>query len=75
MNTMKAAVVPAPGAALEIREIPIPTPGPGEHLADVFALHAAGRTYVAETRKLDEINTIFADVLAGRVPARVALEF
>jgi D-arabinose 1-dehydrogenase-like Zn-dependent alcohol dehydrogenase len=29
----------------------------------------------SETRKLDEINTIFADVLAGRVPARVVLEF
>ncbi|WP_211362124.1 hypothetical protein [Pseudonocardia cypriaca] len=44
------------------------------HLADVFAPHAAGRTrVVTETRKLDEINTIFADVLAGRV--RVVLEF
>jgi propanol-preferring alcohol dehydrogenase len=50
--------------------------GTRQDLADVFALHAAGRTrVVAETRKLDEINTIFADVLAGRVPARVVLEF
>lgn len=49
--------------------------GTRQDLADVFALHAAGRTrVVAETRKLDEINTIFADVLAGRVPARVVLE-
>jgi propanol-preferring alcohol dehydrogenase len=50
--------------------------GTRQDLADVFALHAAGRTrVVAETRKLDEINTIFADVLAGRVPARVVLQF
>jgi propanol-preferring alcohol dehydrogenase len=49
--------------------------GTRQDLADVFALHAAGRTrVVAETRKLDEINTIFADVLSGRVPARVVLE-
>jgi propanol-preferring alcohol dehydrogenase len=49
--------------------------GTRKDLADVFALHAAGRTrVVAETRKLDEINTIFADILAGRVPARVVLE-
>jgi propanol-preferring alcohol dehydrogenase len=50
--------------------------GTRQDLADVFALHAAGRTrVVAETRKLDEINTIFAEVLAGRVPARVVLAF
>ena len=50
--------------------------GTRQDLADVFALHAAGRTrVVAETRKLDEINTIFDEVLAGRVPARVVLEF
>jgi propanol-preferring alcohol dehydrogenase len=50
--------------------------GTRKDLADVFALHAAGRTRViAETRKLDEINTTFDEVLAGRVPARVVLEF
>ncbi|WP_344253109.1 zinc-dependent alcohol dehydrogenase [Pseudonocardia hydrocarbonoxydans] len=50
--------------------------GTRQDLADVFALHAAGRTRViAETRKLDDINTIFGDVLAGRVPARVVLQF
>ena len=48
--------------------------GTRQDLADVFALHAAGRTrVVAETRKLDEINTIFDEVLAGQVPARVVL--
>jgi D-arabinose 1-dehydrogenase-like Zn-dependent alcohol dehydrogenase len=32
MNTMKAAVVPHLGAKLEVRELPIPEPGPGEVL-------------------------------------------
>ncbi|MEZ0075896.1 alcohol dehydrogenase catalytic domain-containing protein [Planotetraspora sp. GP83] len=41
-------------------------------LAEVFRLHAAGRTTVKyETRKLDEINRAFEDVLAGHVPARL----
>lgn len=44
-------------------------------LAEVFALHAVGRTTVKyETRKLDEINQSFEDVLAGRVPARLVFE-
>lgn len=44
-------------------------------LAEVFALHAAGRTKVIyETRKLDEINRSFDDVLTGTVPARLVFE-
>ncbi|MEV4766956.1 zinc-dependent alcohol dehydrogenase [Micromonospora chokoriensis] len=44
-------------------------------LAEVFRLHAAGRTRVAyEIRKLDEINTAVEDVLAGRVTARLVLQ-
>ncbi|MBB5113201.1 zinc-dependent alcohol dehydrogenase [Micromonospora echinospora] len=44
-------------------------------LAEVFALHAAGRTRVVyETRKLDEINDAVDDVLAGRVAARLVLQ-
>ncbi|MET9300552.1 zinc-dependent alcohol dehydrogenase [Micromonospora aurantiaca] len=44
-------------------------------LAEVFALHAAGRTRVVyETRKLDDINDAVDDVLAGRVPARLVLQ-
>ncbi|RAO61634.1 alcohol dehydrogenase [Micromonospora saelicesensis] len=44
-------------------------------LADVFRLHAAGRTRVAyEIRKLDDINTAVEDVLAGRVTARLVLQ-
>ncbi|MFG1949463.1 zinc-dependent alcohol dehydrogenase [Nonomuraea sp. NPDC048826] len=45
-------------------------------LAEVFRLHAAGRTKVIyETRKLEEINQSFDDVLAGTVPARLVFEF
>jgi propanol-preferring alcohol dehydrogenase len=41
-------------------------------LAEVFRLHASGRTRVElELRKLDEINQAIADVLAGLVAARV----
>jgi propanol-preferring alcohol dehydrogenase len=44
-------------------------------LAEVFALHAAGRTKVQyETRKLDDINQSIDDVLAGRVTARVVFQ-
>ncbi|MFB4294705.1 zinc-dependent alcohol dehydrogenase [Nonomuraea sp. ATR24] len=44
-------------------------------LAEVFELHAAGRTKVVyETRKLEEINQSFDDVLAGTVPARLVFE-
>src|SRR6202789_4108232 len=32
MRTMKAAVVPELGAKLEIRELPVPEPGPGQVL-------------------------------------------
>ena len=45
-------------------------------LADVFALHAAGRTeIVAVERKLDEVNESIADVLAGDIPARVVFRY
>jgi len=43
-------------------------------LAEVFRLHAAGRTRVFyETRPLDQINEAVEDVLASRVPARLVL--
>jgi propanol-preferring alcohol dehydrogenase len=45
-------------------------------LAEVFALHAAGRTQVvAESRRLETVNDDFAAVLAGRVRARLVIEF
>jgi propanol-preferring alcohol dehydrogenase len=50
--------------------------GTRQDLAEVFALHAAGRTRViTQTRKLDEVNECFAEILAGRVPARLAFTF
>ena len=54
--------------------------GTRNDLADVFALHAAGRTKViAVDRKLDEVNQSIDDVLAGddprprRLPVLIAL--
>jgi len=50
--------------------------GTRQDLAEVFALHAAGRTEViAEPRRLDEVNACFESVLAGQVPARLVFEF
>jgi alcohol dehydrogenase, propanol-preferring len=50
--------------------------GTRNDLADVFALHAAGRTTVVTVdRKLDEVNEAMADVLSGHVPARVVFQF
>jgi propanol-preferring alcohol dehydrogenase len=44
-------------------------------LADVFALHALGRTRVIhEVRNLAEVNDCIDDVLHGRVRARIVLE-
>jgi propanol-preferring alcohol dehydrogenase len=43
-------------------------------LADVFALHAAGRTRVIyETRPLGSVNTAIQDVLRGQARARLVL--
>jgi len=50
--------------------------GTRNDLADVFALHAAGRTRViAEPRVLQDVNACFREVLAGRVPARLVFTF
>ena len=50
--------------------------GTRNDLADVFALHEAGRTkVVAIDRKLDEVNEAIDDVLAGNVPARIVFQF
>ncbi len=43
-------------------------------LADVFALHAQGRTRVIyETRPLDSVNASIDDVLKGKARARLVL--
>ena len=48
--------------------------GTRRDLAEVFELHAAGRTQVVlEERKLDQINESFDDVLSGRTPARLVI--
>lgn len=50
--------------------------GTRNDLADVFALHAAGRTKViAEPRRLEDVNACFDEVLAGHVPARLVFTF
>jgi propanol-preferring alcohol dehydrogenase len=50
--------------------------GTRQDLAEVFELHAQGRTKgIAESRKLDEVNESIEDVLAGRAPARLVFEF
>jgi propanol-preferring alcohol dehydrogenase len=42
----------------------------------VFALHAAGRTRViAESRRLEQVNESFDEVLTGRAEARLVFEF
>jgi propanol-preferring alcohol dehydrogenase len=50
--------------------------GTRKDLADVFALHAAGRTKViAQERRLDDVNSCIDEVLSGRVPARLVFAF
>ncbi|MFD8754202.1 zinc-dependent alcohol dehydrogenase [Kitasatospora sp. NPDC059577] len=49
--------------------------GTREDLAEVFRLHALGRTRVIrETRRLEEVNACFDEVLAGRVSARLVFD-
>jgi propanol-preferring alcohol dehydrogenase len=49
--------------------------GTRNDLAECFALHAAGRTrVVAETRRLEDVNECFEEVLAGHVPARLVFD-
>ncbi|HEY7661223.1 MAG TPA: zinc-dependent alcohol dehydrogenase [Actinomycetota bacterium] len=44
-------------------------------LEEVFELHAAGRTQVElETRRLEQVNECFEEVLRGEVPARLVLD-
>ena len=44
-------------------------------LAETFELHAAGRTRVIrETRRLDQVNDAFAEVLEGRAPDRLVFD-
>ncbi|HEX2894380.1 MAG TPA: zinc-dependent alcohol dehydrogenase [Marmoricola sp.] len=50
--------------------------GTRNDLEDVFDLHAHGRTrVVAETRRLEDVNACFDEVLDGKVPARLVFDF
>ncbi|WP_329014607.1 alcohol dehydrogenase AdhP [Streptomyces sp. NBC_00690] len=50
--------------------------GTRQDLAEVFQLHAAGRTRViSEVRELESVNESFDDVLSGAVDARIVFEF
>ncbi len=49
--------------------------GTRQDLAEVLDLHARGRTKVIyETRRLDDVNECFDEVLASRVPARLVFD-
>ncbi|PSL37156.1 propanol-preferring alcohol dehydrogenase [Labedella gwakjiensis] len=50
--------------------------GTRQDLAEVFELHASGRTTViAETRSLDQVNEAIDEVLAGKALARLVFEY
>ncbi|WP_158861754.1 alcohol dehydrogenase catalytic domain-containing protein [Leifsonia sp. AG29] len=50
--------------------------GTRQDLAEVFALHAAGRTrVVAAPRDIRQVNRAVAEVLAGEVPARLVFVY
>ena len=50
--------------------------GTRQDLAEVFALHAAGHTkIVAEGRRLEQVNDAIAEVLSGKVLARLVFEY
>lgn len=50
--------------------------GTRQDLREVFELHAAGRTRViAESRRLEQVNESFDEVLAGDVAARLVFRF
>lgn len=49
--------------------------GTRNDLAECFDLHARGKTrVVAEHRSLEDVNACFAEVLSGRVPARLVFD-
>ncbi|HEU4567186.1 MAG TPA: zinc-dependent alcohol dehydrogenase [Marmoricola sp.] len=49
--------------------------GTRNDLADCFELHAHGHTrVVAQSRRLEDVNACFEDVLAGQVPARLVFD-
>jgi propanol-preferring alcohol dehydrogenase len=50
--------------------------GTRQDLAEVFALHAAGRTkIIAEGRTIEQVNEAMEEVLSGKVLARLVFEY
>ncbi|MEP6760368.1 MAG: zinc-dependent alcohol dehydrogenase [Sporichthyaceae bacterium] len=50
--------------------------GTRQDVAEVFALHASGKTRViAETRELTDVNLAIKEILAGQIPARLVFTF
>ncbi|MEO7235619.1 MAG: alcohol dehydrogenase AdhP [Lapillicoccus sp.] len=50
--------------------------GTRQDLAEVFALHAAGKTRViAQERDIEDVNVAIAEVLSGKIPARLVFAF
>ncbi len=50
--------------------------GTRQDLAEVFTLHAEGKTRViGETRSIDDVNAAIDQVLSGSIPARLVFEF
>lgn len=50
--------------------------GTRNDLRECFDLHAQGRTrVVAQSRRLEDVNACFDEVLSGQVPARLVFEF
>ena len=50
--------------------------GTRQDLAEVFALHAAGRTrIIAEGRTIEQVNDAMEEVLSGKVLARLVFEY
>ena len=49
--------------------------GTRQDIAEVFQLHALGRTRVIrESRRLEDVNACFEEVLAGKVTARLVFD-
>ena len=49
--------------------------GTRNDLADCFAMHAQGHTrVVTQTRRLEDVNSCFDEVLSGQVPARLVFD-
>lgn len=73
---MKAAVVASFDTVIKGISIIESMVGTRQDPAELFALHAAGKTRViAETRSIDDGDEAIAEVLSGHVPGRLVFEY